>query len=620
MIKKITFLFAIASALANVSNAQTIHYTEDFEGENIDSWTQHNIDADPYEWTHHDWGQENGILGNKTIYSLSGGYTQDGTYVELDPDNMITSPLFSLPSENPDQLVLRFNYFTATANPDIQSEKFSVYVSTENDSDAIVATTPLYTTIIEDSSINVAYVDLSAYAGQDVYVSFRHYECAGNYTLMIDNVTIQTQEQFDLAVAGLGLVKYSEQNVDNDLAFAVTNNGSEAITSYTLKWSDGEGVEYTETFTPETAIALGETTSTTEPEVFADKVNFSSLVNKSITVSVISVNDGETDANADNDEASTKFITVSEKPSKNVLFETMNGVWMEEADSPSSALDYMQDNHETFIGVAVHQAKDEAITDPFEVEAYTEGSGLLETGMHIDRINRNILSSQENMVERHDVLSDETVPASLSVETDGTADNLAIEITADFKATINDGDFRLGVIITEDEVDHDGNSYNHVARAILGTYDGMENSIAAEDIVDNQSASYTFNYSVPNGSDFTKMNAVAVLIDSEDGTILNSKKIALEPVLNVGENELADINLKMYPNPVSDELNISFSAEGNYTVLLTDMLGKVIYKKEIKNAFGAYNHTIPVSEYEQGNYILSVSNSKISFNRNIAIQ
>ncbi|WP_196888600.1 Omp28-related outer membrane protein [Aureivirga sp. CE67] len=623
MIKKITSCLALAMMITGGLNAQTVHHSDDFEDyleDDLGDWTNYDVNEDTYTWQAYEWNEENGILGMNTIYSLSGGYTQDGAYVELDPDNILTSPAYSLPSENPDQLILTFNYFTVTNDPDLVADKLSVYVTTSNAQDDIIDATPLFTTILENDTMNTAYINLSDFAGQDVYISFRHYDCPGNYVLFVDNMSIQTQPQYDVEIAGVGVPKYNEQSTDTDLAFAITNNGADPVTSYELKWSDGDGTEYTETFTPETGIALGESTSFTEPEVFTNKVNYASLVNKTLTVEVVSVN-GNTDENDANDSQSAKYITVSEKPSKKVLFEAMNGVWMEEADSPSAALDYMKANSAEFIGIAVHQDESEdGATDPFQVEAYTEAAGLLATGMHADRISTNIASSQENMESLLESYKEYVSPSTISVETDGDDSSVAITVSADLKATMQDEELRIAVVITEDNVDHDGTPYNHVAKAILGTYDGLENSIDSNDLVDGQTATYTFNYAVPQSSNFDNMNVVAMIIDQADGTVLNSEITPLKPTIGINEFSKDDIKLSAFPNPATDNLTVSFDGQGDYLVMITDMLGKVVHKENVLNISGQKEMKIGVSDIATGNYILSVSNNTASYNKNITIK
>jgi len=89
-------------------------------------------------------------------------------------------------------------------------------------------------------------------------------------------------------------------------------------------------------------------------------------------------------------------------------------------------------------------------------------------------------------------------------------------------------------------------------------------------------------------------------------------------VVGIDEQEAA-INLKVYPNPASDNLSVSFTQSGSrpVSVLLYDMLGKVIQKNNlgIKPA-GSLSTTFNVSKLETGVYIVKVlSGKKAYFNK-----
>ncbi|GAB1858303.1 hypothetical protein MHTCC0001_31400 [Flavobacteriaceae bacterium MHTCC 0001] len=82
--------------------------------------------------------------------------------------------------------------------------------------------------------------------------------------------------------------------------------------------------------------------------------------------------------------------------------------------------------------------------------------------------------------------------------------------------------------------------------------------------------------------------------DNNDGIVLSTKDI--NPV-----NQL-----KIYPNPVSNILNINASTLTNYVVDIISINGKTI-KREIDKSF---DDTIDVSDLNQGFYILKITNMK----------
>lgn len=76
----------------------------------------------------------------------------------------------------------------------------------------------------------------------------------------------------------------------------------------------------------------------------------------------------------------------------------------------------------------------------------------------------------------------------------------------------------------------------------------------------------------------------------------------------------------IYPNPVQDELNleINFSKNEDITFEVSDMMGRIILRREINAIIGENKFTFDISELKSGNYSISILNdngriSKIFF-------
>ncbi len=76
------------------------------------------------------------------------------------------------------------------------------------------------------------------------------------------------------------------------------------------------------------------------------------------------------------------------------------------------------------------------------------------------------------------------------------------------------------------------------------------------------------------------------------------------PVTGVDQN--AQLPVKVYPNPVESQLNLSFEEEGVYDVKLLDMAGVVVYSGRVKGS----SHVVDVSSYPSGTYLLSIENAQ----------
>ncbi len=77
--------------------------------------------------------------------------------------------------------------------------------------------------------------------------------------------------------------------------------------------------------------------------------------------------------------------------------------------------------------------------------------------------------------------------------------------------------------------------------------------------------------------------------------------------------------LLVFPNPVRDELNISFSGMtyGKYTVRLSDAAGKIILESGTEVSAGNHTLAIKVNEVAAGNYFLTISGQE--FDRTVKI-
>ncbi|WP_196888710.1 T9SS-dependent choice-of-anchor J family protein [Aureivirga sp. CE67] len=629
MIKKITtvFTFAAVALLSNNVNAQTTHFTEDFEGGST-GWSLTSEDTDNVSWDIYDWtngGQAgpNGQFGTQSLVSFS---SNQGT--AINPNNLAISPSISIPADNADGKRLKFT--VAAGSADNFAETVSVYVTTSDDPTTILAADPVFEATFEDAFIRTEVIDVSAFAGQDVHITFRHHTATAQLAVVLDNVSVSTYDAYDVEMTEVNLSKYNELNAEAPVSFLIKNLGAEDLNSVTLKWSDGE-TEYEETFTFDTPVPTESFAFISNEEgnsyySFTEQASYSEVVNKDITVSVVNINGTETDMNTDNDEASSKFITVSSKPSRKVFIEALNGTWAGDVTTSGDVLATLTGDN--FAGVSVH-APSNTDTDPLAYVDYLQNvTGLTNlTQYKVDRIANNLSVDSQSTADYLDMeeaiteASDFVVPVTISAETNGSSDDVSIELTANFVSTMPDADLRFAVILTEDDVDANGESYDNVAREmILGEYDGVEGSIAGADIVDGQSKTHTFNYSLGNGFDFNKVNIVALVIDAETGRVLNSEKIYLDRWLDTEEQTIETIGLKAFPNPASDVLNVSFDGQGDYSITITDMLGKKVFSQKYTNLKGAQSIALPVSNLETGNYILNVHNGSSSNIQKISIK
>ncbi len=93
----------------------------------------------------------------------------------------------------------------------------------------------------------------------------------------------------------------------------------------------------------------------------------------------------------------------------------------------------------------------------------------------------------------------------------------------------------------------------------------------------------------------------------------SSSASAPEVITTTGiEDASNQYGLNIYPNPNDGNFNILFNANvvGDYTLELTNALGQLIYKEELKNYSGAYRKPFTVVEYGKGVYTITLTNDK----------
>lgn len=121
--------------------------------------------------------------GNDMGMMLSFSY-DNTTYTDITPNDWLVTPKLHTTTGSS----VTMTWDAAAADDTYYAEHYGVYVSTTNtDTNSFTLVNEWTLTSSSTESMNL---DLSAYAGQDIYVAFRHFNCTGQYVLLIDNVNI----------------------------------------------------------------------------------------------------------------------------------------------------------------------------------------------------------------------------------------------------------------------------------------------------------------------------------------------------------------------------------------------------------------------------------------------
>lgn len=637
------YLYLVLLATALLPFAANAQFSEDFNSVPLTS----GFGDVPAGWVLYD---QDGLTPNSGVNFVDEAWVvaglTDGNQVALSTswytpagqsDDWMVTPEITVPATSP------FLLFEAMALDAGFADDYEVLISTTGDTPVDFSTVIHSETAPTTSLVPVA-VDLSTYAGQQVYIAFRN---IGNdeYMLAIDNIEVLSLPDNDIAITNVGLAPYSVISTNNNLEVTLKNMGGNTITSVDIEWTDG-----TNTYTHNaTGLNLLPYTSTTITH--STSVNYSSVVEKLISTTAINVNSGADPNLTDNTGDDKSFHTVSQAATKYVVIEEGTGTWCGWCPRGVVAMEHMYNNASSFpnfIGIAVHNG------DPMTVSEYDSGAAL--SGFPGANVGRTIMGapvSQTDWVDFYNARKDMISPADVSITAgyDETSREITASVTGNFYTNYALADLRLSVVVVEDNVTGTSSGYaqvnyyaggangamggfeslpdpvpaadmvyDRVGIALLGGYDGEAGSVPSA-INDGDTANYSFTYTLPTDSDPAEIALVALLIDQNTGAILNASEVQLDG-LGVAENPIALDNIEMYPNPTSEFVNVSFgmTAPANVRLNVYSMSGAVVKTQSYENLNGSQAIQVDVSSLAAGEYLVSLATEKGAVVKSIIVK
>ncbi|TVQ08621.1 MAG: DUF4623 domain-containing protein [Bacteroidetes bacterium] len=174
-------------------------FMETFDGEGEDTpdiwlpegWVSIDANNDGFNWY---WSPGPSADPNGQMRSQSAYQDDEGDWQALSPDNWLITPriFMTQPGEN-EKIQLSFKIATGAQTPGFRLENYSVLISTSDTE--FESFENLWTeTLTADFDQNVFYLrelDLSAYAGEEVYIAFRHHDVSDMDRLFLDDVFVE---------------------------------------------------------------------------------------------------------------------------------------------------------------------------------------------------------------------------------------------------------------------------------------------------------------------------------------------------------------------------------------------------------------------------------------------
>lgn len=229
----------------------TLPYVETFDAGNamLNCWTILDADGDGHTWELYN--------GGGSIYSES---YYNPTSTVLTPDNWLITPQITLPAGG--------NYEVSwSARPQDTSwaaEHYGLYVSTTTTDTTAFTLLQQWTLTSSDNPV-IPVVNLNAYAGQNIYLALRHWNCTDMFMLIIDDFTVREQLNANQVLVTVNTNNAYYGNVSGGGVYTIGDNVTVTATPNTgyafVNWTDANN-SVVSTANPYTFVAATNVTLT----------------------------------------------------------------------------------------------------------------------------------------------------------------------------------------------------------------------------------------------------------------------------------------------------------------------------------------------------------------------
>lgn len=517
---------------------------------------------------------------------------------------------------------LTFKSQTYSLSTTTKIGKLNVLISTTG-----VETADFTDVLAENLSIrsNVAKYsyDLSAYAGQTIYIAFVNVSMAKDF-LIVDDIFVGIPPVAEIALSYERL--QDNASTGQRLSGTVTAGGATTITEYTATLTCGDFS------TSRTYEGLNVEPNATHTFIFNESLPTPTPGEpQNFTVSV-TVNQGETI------ETEGCILTQAYQPTKRVVGEEATGTWCGWCVRGHVYMEQMEELYpETFIGIAVHYGDVMQVNNYAAfIGDYSGGSAPFALAM------RKASGDPQDFPRFHDIYVEEAAWADVSIYAEWADENktkLYTQTSTTFATTGNNIDMQLALVIIENDVNRPGDSnynqsnyysggsygpmggyenlpstvpaaqmyYQEVARAI---YDDPATGIAGS-IPDNVVRDVTYKYNreldLPDNV-FVPDNCqvIALLINEETGEIVNAAQCNISDYNSAVTATKGDaFASRAYRTGDGIRIEANLTTSATTTVEVYAMDGSLVYKASPRKAEGLTTIDCPVTG--RGAYIVRVT-------------
>ncbi len=545
-----TTLILLLGVLTSFCSAQT-YYAEDFENGQPAGWYSDN-----------GWG-----FG--TTSTLSSQYftiPESGSFYAINDDALgaggngngsLTSTLINL-SDAPADGGISLSFDAYFINGDYQGadERAIIYGSRDGENFDQLAEIQNGVSDIGDDIWQTIQLNISDYAGDLFFVRFEYQDGNGwNFGLAIDNIEVNNVEEARNMALNSAFLPFGFRYVDSrervNMFLEIQNNGYESVNSFDII------LKATESITDTISLAnldfpLGGIASVD----LNSAIDVSEARQYNMEVSIENINGGEDELPDDNVQT-VEVVSVEDPPSRILVAEEATGTWCVWCPRGAVFMDQMEaDYPDEFIGIAVHNS------DPMAISNYDSGMtgspGF--SGFPSAWFDRILLTDPSSLPAYYDQIF-RISPISLDIEQDYNISNRELTVNAIIQHhSTFERAFSLAMVMTENNVTGSSSGYaqannyaggaagpmggyedlpnpvpaadmvyNHVARALLGGWSGVQGAISNSMSL-GQGDNYTFEYEIPTSHDIFESHIIILVIDDETGEVVHGFKDHVRPI------------------------------------------------------------------------------------------
>ena len=583
--KKLLLLLLCSTSMFS----QTI-YEETFSAEQTlatSGWTIFNQDTDTgvaTNWVRFSDGS-NGLMASFSWYNN----------VVYTPNNYAFSPAINLTSYTGP---IKLSYKHSAPNPAWDLETYTLYVTTSPT--VAAATTVLHSqpTMEGINALTEITFDISSYAGQTIYLCFRHHNVSDQYYLYIDDIKVEKMLQNNILLQSVAVQPYITAG-NQTYSGTVKNIGTNNVTSYTVTWQANGGALQTYNVTG-VNIAPGATHNFTH-NIPLNAV--SGVYNLIFNVSLVN-------GAVDPDSTNNSLTKTTQIPTGSTVFKPLIEKFTSSTCGPCASYNastfnpYYTAQNQNFNYIAYqmnwpgtgdiyYTAEGAVRRDYYGVNAIT--SLWIDGGEYSTGNSQATLTTHVNAEATKPGYFGLTANRNLSGNNAVVNYNITPYITGSFV-------LHAAVIekITTANVGSNGEtSFKHVMMKMVPNASGTTINTTAGTPISGQISASLGGTFIEENSD---LEVILFIQNATTREVMQSFRAT--DALSLEDNTIAKV--KLYPNPASN--NIRFTNIQEATIMITDVTGKVVLQTEEVDE----NSLINVSNLNSGIYLVNIKNESMN--------